>query len=177
MTKRISVTAAVCLLAVGLTTACTTDPPEITVDQPGLTPKERYLALLKHLEAGEGQPQIAGDWKQVAGRNWILERLDGGPLEPGSEVTISFSGESRIIQGQTDTGTYNGIYWFRSGSGLRIAGLSSDSHRYLRSPVLPMEQDGRYLRLLEQVDAFRLDGEVLMLFVRGRPALVYLAEA
>ena len=162
MTKRNSVLAALCFLAVGLMTACTADPPPSFYRDPSVY-RERLPALLEQLESGGRQPEITGDWKQVVGRDWMLERLDGGPLEPGSEVTISFSPELRLFRGGADARTYAGRYMLWSVSNLASVELAISSREYLSPPVLPMEQDGRYLRLLEQVDAFRLDGEILML--------------
>lgn len=122
--------------------------------------------------AGEGDPV------PLPGTEWTLTAFveNGQTTDVGtSEITLSFDGEETIARGSSSINGYAGSY--------RIPN-AGDSPRELRirnvSSTRAMEREGsrygEYLQLLEQIDRYRSDGEVLVLARGGKPVLAFEAR-
>lgn len=109
------------------------------------------------------------DWARVTATEWRLERLDEAPVLAGTRITLAFDPAGRLF-GNAGANNYFASFERNGASGLSVSPVAS-TQMFLAEPAGLMEQEGRYLALLQGVDAFRLDGSRLELHTAGRSVL------
>ena len=110
----------------------------------------------------------------LTGTVWSLSTLMGQQLVPDSEITTLFAADGKF-GGSSGCNQYSGTYSV-SGSKLEISSpLSSTMMACL--PAL-MDQESTYLKALEQVKSFSINGDQLTLKdANGQNLLVYNAQS
>jgi heat shock protein HslJ len=112
-------------------------------------------------------------WDRINARSWQLVRIEGEPPLQSSAITLELKDTNQLF-GESGVNRYFGSYSQDGKSGFhasRIAGTR------MAGPAELMDQETRYLKLLERVDAVRLakesDGQVLQLLLDDREVLAF----
>lgn len=108
-------------------------------------------------------------WARVVATVWRLERMDEAPPLPGSEITLAFDAAARVF-GNAGANNYFAAFERDDARGLSVSTIAT-TRMFRAEPPGVMEQEARYLALLQDVDAFRLDGDRLELRTAGRSVL------
>ena len=115
----------------------------------------------------------------LVGTDWVLDgyRTDGDAISSviaGTKVTVMFADDGKI-GGNAGCNLYGGGYTL-NGTNLSVSSVFS-TLMYCGEPEGTMEQEARYLGLLESVTGYRIDADQLDLFnEEGRTLLTYRAE-
>lgn len=102
----------------------------------------------------------------LSGTSWTLiaYQEDGGEMvRADAYATLHFS-EDGIVSGTSGCNSYSAEY--RSG-GDEIAFISPTSTLMYCTGEGVMEQEGRFLFLLEQIHSYQIDGDILMMYGAG----------
>ncbi len=110
-------------------------------------------------------------WLRAQRSEWRLVELEGRPALEDVPITLRLEGEQRLF-GDAGVNTYFGSFE-RRGSDFRVAGLASTRRA---GPPYALDQERRYLALLDRVDAVRLVEERLVLSQGGADVLVFAAD-
>ncbi len=111
-------------------------------------------------------------WDEVQGADWLLWRIEGAPALAGADVSLTF-GVGRLYGEAVNR--YGGPY-VRTEDSLKIESIGA-TRKFLDKPPGAMEQEGRYLRLLEQADGWKLRGGWLDLTHGGTTILAFKLKA
>ena len=95
--------------------------------------------------------------------------MDGEPVLAGTEITLAFDAAGRV-SGNAGANNYFASFERSGASGLSVSPIAT-TRMFRAEPAGVMEQEARYLALLQAVDAFRLDGNRLELHTAGRSVL------
>jgi len=119
----------------------------------------KYFALLLLAAAGCGTTAGAR-WDEVQGGGtmWVLLSMQGTPALAGAEVTLTF--DVGRLYGQA-VNRYSAQYERTEGE-FRIDTVAA-TKKFLDEPPGAMAQEERYLKLLDDVDGWRLAGSWLEL--------------
>lgn len=115
----------------------------------------------------------------LVGTAWVLDSYSTGgdaisSVIAGTKVTVMFADDGKI-GGNAGCNLYGGGYTL-NGTNLSVSSLFS-TLMYCGEPEGTMEQEARYLGLLESVTGYRIDADQLDLFdEEGRTLLTYRAE-
>lgn len=90
----------------------------------------------------------------LQGDEWAVDEIAGQPIIDGSKVTLAFSADGRV-SGAGSCNRFMGSYTL-TGEGLTLSQMASTM---MACEDGLMDQEGRYLRLLEAVSRFDLDAE------------------
>ncbi len=122
------------------------------------------------ITAGCATP-LGGDWSDAVVQDWTLEKIDGRNAMANSRVTIDFSSDGRVV-GHAGVNRYFTTYEKDAEGGLRFAPIGA-TRMYRDKPEGLMEQENRYLKLLESVDAYSVKQDRLTLMSDGKKVLVF----
>jgi len=89
----------------------------------------------------------------LAGREWVVEDLDGGGIIDRSRITLEFDAASSRLAGRGSCNRYTAGYTL-SGEGLNITGVAAT--RMACAPAL-MNQEQKFFRILEGIGHFDID--------------------
>ena len=89
----------------------------------------------------------------LAGREWVVEDLDGGGIIDRSRVTLVFDAAERRIHGRASCNSYNGGFVL-TGEGLSFGDVAATM---MACPEALMNQERRFFRILGGVSRFDLD--------------------
>ena len=89
----------------------------------------------------------------LAGREWVVEDLDGGGIIDRSRITLEFDATSNRLSGRASCNRYTAGYTL-SGERLSITGAAAT--RMACAPSL-MNQEQKFFRILEGIDRFDID--------------------
>lgn len=119
--------------------------------------------------AGAGSHQADDPPRQLAVREWVVERIDGRGVVDNSRSTLTFDASGQIAGG-AGCNRYTGTYQLQ-GAGLQVRGLATT--RMACAPAL-MEQEARFLKALGAASVWRLqaDGSLLLAGPNGRALLL-----
>ncbi len=107
-------------------------------------------------------------WDEVQGADWLLWRIGGAPALAGADVSLTF-GVGRLYGEAVNR--YGGPY-VRTEDKLKIESIGA-TRKFLDKPPGAMEQEARYLKLLEQVDGWKIGGGWLDLTRGGTTVLAF----
>ena len=107
-------------------------------------------------------------WEGVQGAEWVLARIEGGSVLSDANVSLTF-GVGRLYGEAVNR--YGGPY-VRTEDSLNIESIGA-TRKFLDKPPGAMEQEARYLKLLEQADGWRIRGDYLDLSSGGRTILAF----
>lgn len=127
------------------------------------------LAILVGTAGCQNGSASENAWVRVIATEWQLERIDESPVLAGTEITLAFDDTGRLF-GNAGANNYFAGFERNGANGLLVSPVAS-TQMYLAEPAGLMEQEGRYLTLLQAVDAFRLVGDRLRLRAAGRRVL------
>ncbi|MEQ8557580.1 MAG: META domain-containing protein [Henriciella sp.] len=98
------------------------------------------------------EPSVIVDMAELAGKDWLVARLDGEPLMQTTRATIRFNEEGRI-SGNASCNAYTGSFKLNAGQ-LTIAPLA-----LTRKACVPqlMEQEQAFISVLQSVTQVRID--------------------
>jgi len=112
-------------------------------------------------------------WDRISARTWHLIRIEGEPPLPDSRITLGLKEPNQLF-GESGVNRYFGSYKEVGKTGFRASQLAGTR---MAGPPELMDQETRYLELLERADAVRLDKEegrqVLELLEEGRALLAF----
>jgi len=128
------------------------------------------LSLLL-LVAGCGTT-AAERWDEVQGEDWLLHRIEGSPALAGAEVSLTF-GTGRLYGRAVNR--YAAPY-VRTDDALKIEAIGA-TRKSLDKPPGVMDQEARYLKLLEQADGWKFGGGWLELRRGGTTILAFKLRA
>ena len=131
-----------------------------------------YLVLVALLLAACATPPMADDGTlprhPLIGTSWLAQAIDGTPVDPAVQSTVTFQREDRVI-GRGGCNRYFGRLGL-SQSTLSISGMGDT--KMMCSPTMIMEQEQRFLEALQASVAWRREGETLVLLdLAGRERL------
>jgi heat shock protein HslJ len=107
-------------------------------------------------------------WERIQGAEWSLSRIESTPALDGAQVSLTF-GVGRLYGEAVNR--YGGPY-VRTEDTLKIESIGA-TRKFLDKPPGAMEQEARYLKLLEQADGFKVRGDYLDLSSGGRTILEF----
>lgn len=159
--------------------------------------EDRYLALLANVTTHrvESDRLFLSDQKGVdllvferavqkpdlplTGTDWVLEGYSTGAdavssVIAGTTVTAKFSPDGNVT-GNAGCNHYGGGYTL-NGTNLSVSSLFS-TLMYCEKPEGIMEQEGRYLGLLENVSSYRVEGDCLVLTDTEGTDLLFFVQA
>ena len=115
----------------------------------------------------------------LIGTDWVLDgyRTDGDAISSviaGTKVTVMFADDGKI-GGNAGCNLYGGGYTL-NGTNLSVSSVFS-TLMYCGEPEGTMEQEGKYLGLLENVSSYRVDGNRLTLTDAAGMDLLFFVEA
>ncbi len=120
-----------------------------------------------------GCSTTAGErWDEVQGEDWLLHRIEGSPVLAGTEVSLTF-GTGRLYGRAVNR--YAGPY-VRTDDALKIESIGA-TRKFLDNPPGAMDQETRYLKLLEQADGWKFGGGWLELRRGGTTILAFKLRA
>jgi heat shock protein HslJ/uncharacterized lipoprotein YbaY len=89
----------------------------------------------------------------LAGREWVVEDLDGGGIIDRSRVTLEFDAESGRVHGRGSCNRYNAGFSL-TGEGISFSGAAATM---MACPEALMNQEQKFFRILEGVNRFDID--------------------
>jgi heat shock protein HslJ len=89
----------------------------------------------------------------LAGREWVVEDLDGGGIIDRSHVTLEFDAESGRVHGLASCNRYNAAFSL-TGEGISFSGAAATM---MACPEALMNQEQKFFRILEGVNRFDID--------------------
>jgi heat shock protein HslJ len=102
------------------------------------------------------------------GTSWVLSDLEGTPALPGARVNATFSAGS--VHGSSGCNSYAGQYVL-SRDAIEVGGIQS-TLMACEAPGL-MEQEQRFVALLDSADGYRFDQAGLQLLRSGEIVLTF----
>ena len=135
-----------CLGAALLLGACTSGP------EPELLPLPDAGPIAEEVR------QAQKDWPWIAGTDWELASIDGGPPVEGARVWISFKPDETWVTGSTGCNRFTGGYIRRGRDGIRIRDLLV-TERFCETPQGVMQQESRFLHLLGEAAAYHASAD------------------
>lgn len=111
-------------------------------------------------------------WDEVQGEDWLLWKIERSPALAGAEVSLTF-GVGRLYGRAVNR--YAGPY-VRTDDALKIESVGA-TRKFLDAPPGAMDQEARYLKLLEQADGWKLGGGWLELQRGGTTILAFKLRA
>lgn len=133
----------------------------------------RYLAYPILVLALAGCAAASSGGGNLPGTNWVLTDLAGTAPVAGSSITAQFGADGRL-SGSAGCNQYSGAYTV-SGSSLQISQLISTM---MACEAALMDQEGIYLKTLEQVKSFAITGDRLVLKdASGKALLTYQVQS
>ena len=113
--------------------------------------------MLATLSAGCGASALSGDQASLDGSGWILAKLMGDDLVPGTQITVAF--EEGRAGGFAGCNAYGGAYEADDGT-LSVSALEMTAQACV-APQGVMEQEAAYLAALQQAAAYKVTGNQL----------------
>jgi heat shock protein HslJ/uncharacterized lipoprotein YbaY len=89
----------------------------------------------------------------LAGREWVVEDLDGGGIIDRSRISIEFDTESGRVHGLASCNRYNAAFSL-TGEGISFSGAAATM---MACPEALMNQEQKFFRILEGVNRFDID--------------------
>ena len=89
----------------------------------------------------------------LAGREWVVEDLDGGGIIDRSRVTLEFDPAEGRVHGRASCNRYTGGYTL-SGEGIRFGNAAATM---MACPDALMNQERKFFRILEGINRFDID--------------------
>jgi heat shock protein HslJ/uncharacterized membrane protein len=129
--------------------------------EPG--PQRLPEAVASREPAAAPQPAPAAAAVALLGTAWKLDRLDGMPVQRGTEPTLEFPAEGRA-SGNGSCNRFNGIVSIQDGA-IMFGGIAT-TRKACREAV--MRQEEAYLSALRESVRFEADAESLILHSAGR---------
>ncbi|NGP52900.1 META domain-containing protein [Thioalkalivibrio sp. XN8] len=99
----------------------------------------------------------------LAGREWVVEDLDGGGIIDRSRVTLVFDAAERRVHGRASCNTYTGGFVL-TGEGLSFGNVAATR---MACPEALMNQERKFFRILEGVNRFDIDATGALLLFGG----------
>lgn len=105
----------------------------------------------------------------VTGEPWRLVQMDGRTFEAeGDTFTIAF-GEDGRLSGKGAANRITGSYTNDNANGtFAVSGLAATRMMSLKN----QEEENRFVKLLQEADAYTIDGTFLMLLTKGERTLI-----
>ncbi|HEX5135450.1 MAG TPA: META domain-containing protein [Planctomycetota bacterium] len=126
-------------------------------------------ALALGLLAAAGCGATAGArWDEVQGTVWVLLSMEGTPPLAGTETTLTL--DVGRLYGQA-VNRYSAQYERTEGA-FQIDAIAA-TKKFLDDPPGAMAQEARYLKLLDEVDGWRMSGSWLELLRGETTVLVF----
>ena len=101
-------------------------------------------------------------WDEIEGRTWRVRSIDGRAVVPGSEIVLTF-GADRVVSGSAQN-------QFRAGYEVDGTAISIEpaavTRMFVDEPPGAMEQEGRFIVLLQEVAAW--EGRLVLKTEDGR---------
>jgi heat shock protein HslJ len=107
-------------------------------------------------------------WDSIQGEEWLLTTIDGAPILAGTEVSLTFT--TGRLYGRA-VNRYAGPY-VRADEELKIESIGA-TRIFLDKPTGAMDQEGRYLKLLEQAERWEISGGRLDLKHKDKSILAF----
>jgi heat shock protein HslJ len=115
------------------------------------------LSLMLAALAGCGISALSGDQAGLDGSEWILSKLMGDDLAPGTQITLGF--EEGRAAGFAGCNAYGGAYEAGAGA-LSVSALEMTAQACVQ-PQGVMAQEAAYLAALQEAAAYRVTGNRL----------------
>lgn len=112
------------------------------------------IAMLAGCASGGGR---------LGGGEWRAVDINGAPVLAGEAVTLRLDSDDRV-SGNTGCNLYSGSYQLSSRQGIRFSAVAS-TRRACDAAV--MDQERRYLAILENVQAYSLYGDGSLSVIAG----------
>ena len=120
-----------------------------------------------------GVTALAGDpWPAIARSAWTLTDLDGAAPIEGTDITLGFNDKDDRVHGNAGANNYMGGFTHAGLGQLTFTPLAT-TQMYRADPPGTMEQEARYLKLLQRVDGYQLNGQNLALLSGDHVILTY----
>ncbi len=119
--------------------------------------------------------QAHEDWAWIAAQQWYLSSIEGlGPIED-TELRISFK-EHTWLEGDAGCNRFTASYTRRGDSGLKVTEVMS-TKVFCARPEGIMQQEARFLHLLQSVNAYHAEPDRLDLYVNDSVVLSFAIRA
>ena len=104
---------------------------------------------------------------EITGKIWVLDSLNGSPLEPGTGITAEFTTDGKV-SGSAGCNRYSGQYTV-SGSSIQFTAPMASTMMACPEPV--MAQENAYFQALAAAKTYAVKGDQLTLSDSGGKAI------
>lgn len=115
--------------------------------------------------------QAEENWAWISAQRWRLDTIDAHPPIEDSELDLSFK-EHTWLTGSSGCNRFTASYTRRSDDGLQVSQILS-TRMYCAHPQGVMQQEARYLHLLQSVDAYHAEPDRLDLYADDKIVLSF----
>lgn len=108
--------------------------------------------------------------KPLTETNWVMVQLDGRSFSAGEGYALKFAKDNKV-SGVGDCNRIMGIYTENNDGVMKFSQMAST-----RMMCPNQEGEMNFLKMLETIDSYKLDGKLLMLFANGEMLSVFEAK-
>ena len=109
--------------------------------------------------------------KPLAGTEWVLVEWNGAPFKADNNYTLVLDKASDRFGGRGDCNSIMGTYTFSDKGRLTLESVAST-----RAMCPNQKQEDQFLKDLSRIDAYTLDGDLMLLLSGGEMLMVFKAK-
>ncbi|MFK7758753.1 MAG: META domain-containing protein [Phycisphaerales bacterium] len=115
--------------------------------------------------------QAKQDWTWISGTTWIATSIEGQPLLEGTAAWLRFQ-DHTWMSGSSGCNQLSASYDRQGIDGLQMTQIAS-TRKHCAEPRGAMQQESRFLHLLQNIDAYQAEPDALSLSTNGIQMLTF----
>jgi|GEM_PF-1293551 len=116
--------------------------------------------------------QAEQDWSWITGQEWHLFLIEGHAPIAGTNIQLQLK-EHTWLDGNAGCNRYTANYIRKADAGLKFSDILT-TRMYCAEPQGVMQQEARYIQLLQQVDAYHAERTQINLYADGAVILSFM---
>ena len=106
--------------------------------------------------------------KSIVNTKWELVELQGKPVEAHDNFFLTFNAEENRVSGRGDCNVLAGSYTSTEAGKLQMMNVAST-----RMMCPNQSEEDAFMQMLETIDSFKIDGDLLMLLNKGKLVAIF----
>jgi len=115
--------------------------------------------------------QAKQDWTWISGTTWIATSIEGQPVLKGTAAWLRFQ-DHTWMSGSSGCNQLSASYDRQGIDGLQMTQIAS-TRKHCPEPRGAMQQESRFLHLLQNIDAYHAEPDTLSLSTNGIQMLTF----